>query len=163
MKSVYSRYVLRFSRISQKSAVLIVRYSQKKKLISIIFYCSENLSIAHSVGTRTTVQVGVSANCNSPNEHFNQNRKLKMSPVQVPTSLEELLHWFCKRPSSFNSPFLQFMPIWSGLDLDYTFLWSILYQQILQLWVHISSHGSSLIQFISDHSISCKWASLQIG
>ncbi len=33
------------SGISRKSVALIVRYSQKKKCITFVFYCSENLSI----------------------------------------------------------------------------------------------------------------------
>ncbi len=37
--------VLRSSRISRKSAALIVRYSQKKKWIFIVFYCSKNLQL----------------------------------------------------------------------------------------------------------------------
>ncbi len=46
--------------------------SQKKKLISIVFYCSENPSIAHNLGTTGPIQVGFSAKCISPNGHFNQ-------------------------------------------------------------------------------------------
>ncbi len=64
--------VLRSRRISRKSAALIMRYSQKKNWISIVFYCSENYSIAHKLGTTGPIQVGVSAKCISPNEHFNQ-------------------------------------------------------------------------------------------
>ncbi len=38
--------VLRSSGISRKLGALIVRYSQKKKCISFVFYCFQNLSIA---------------------------------------------------------------------------------------------------------------------
>ena len=71
---IISVCVLRSSRISRKSAALIVnvRYSQKKELISIVFYCSENPSIAHNLGTTGLIQVGFSAKCTSPNEHFIQ-------------------------------------------------------------------------------------------
>ena len=66
---------------SGKLAVLIVRYIQKKKHISIVFYCSESLSIAHNLGTTGPIQVWFSAKCTFPNEHFNQieNRKCHMS------------------------------------------------------------------------------------
>ncbi len=64
-------FVLWTSGISQKSGALIVRHSQKK-LKSFVFYCSENPSIAHSFGTTGPIQVGFSAKCTSPNEHFNQ-------------------------------------------------------------------------------------------
>ncbi len=50
--------VLRSSGISRKLALLIVRYSQKKELISIVFYCSENHSIAHNLETTGPIQVG---------------------------------------------------------------------------------------------------------
>ncbi len=36
---------MQYSGITWKSTALIVRYSQKKECISIVFYCSENLSI----------------------------------------------------------------------------------------------------------------------
>ncbi len=64
-------YVLQSKGISRKSAAWIVRYSQKKKLISIVF-CSKNPSIAHNLGTTGPIQVGISAKCTSPNEDFNQ-------------------------------------------------------------------------------------------
>ena len=64
------KYVLRSSGISRQSKGLIVRYSQKKELISFVFYCFENSSIAHSVGTTSPIQVGFSAKCTSPNEHL---------------------------------------------------------------------------------------------
>ena len=72
--------ILRSSGISRKAAALIVRYSQKKKLISIVFYCSGNHSIAHNLGTTGPIQVGFSAKHTSPNEDFNQieNRKWHM-------------------------------------------------------------------------------------
>ena len=65
-------YVLPSSRISLKSGALILRYSQKKEWISFIFYCFENPLIAHDFGTTDPIQVGFSAKCTSPNEHFNQ-------------------------------------------------------------------------------------------
>ena len=65
-------YVLRSCGISWKSPALIVRYSQKKKRISIVFYCSENPSIAHNLGTTGPIEVGFSAKCTSPNECFSQ-------------------------------------------------------------------------------------------
>ncbi len=77
------KYVLQSCGIGRKLGALIVRYSQKKKWISIVFYCSKNPSIAHNVGTTGPFQVGLSAKCTSPNEYFKQ--KLKMSHVQVPT------------------------------------------------------------------------------
>ncbi len=40
------QYVLWSRGISRKSAALIVKYSQKKKWISFVFYCFKNLSIA---------------------------------------------------------------------------------------------------------------------
>ena len=49
-----------------------IDYSQKKKLISFVFYCFENPSIAHNFGTTGPIQVGFSAKCTSPNKHFNQ-------------------------------------------------------------------------------------------
>ena len=58
-------YVLRSSGMSRKLAALIVRYSQKKKCISIVFYCSEHPSIAHNLGTTGPIQVGLSAKCTS--------------------------------------------------------------------------------------------------
>ncbi len=60
------------SRISWKSAALIMRYSQKRKWISIFFYCSESPSIAHDLGTTGPIQMGFSAKCTSPNEDINQ-------------------------------------------------------------------------------------------
>ena len=61
------------SGISQKSAALIVRYSLKKEWIC-----------------HWPIQVGFSAKCTSPNEHL--NRKMKMSPVQVPTDFPKSHH-----------------------------------------------------------------------
>ncbi len=73
-------YVLRSSGINRKSAALIVRYSQKKKWISIVIYCSENPSIAHNLGTTEPIQVVFKQKCISLNEDLIQlNRKLKMS------------------------------------------------------------------------------------
>ena len=66
--------VLGSSGISRKSAALIVRYSHKKKRISIVFYCFENPSIAHNLGTTGPIQVGFSAKCTSPSEHFNHTK-----------------------------------------------------------------------------------------
>ncbi len=86
-----SIYVLWSSGISRKFAALIVRYSQKKKWISTVFYCSENTSIAHNLGTTGSIQVGFSAKCNAPNEHFNQI-ELKMSPVWVLTDFPRSPH-----------------------------------------------------------------------
>ena len=68
--------MLRSSGISQKSAALIVRYSQKKKWISTVFYCSENLSIAHNLGT-TGLIPGFSAKCTSPKQYLNQIENFK--------------------------------------------------------------------------------------
>ncbi len=65
------------SGINQKSAALIVRYSQKKKWISIVFYCSENPSIGHNLGTTGPIQVVFSAKCTSLSEHFNQKENWK--------------------------------------------------------------------------------------
>ncbi len=65
------------SGISWKSGALIVRYSQKKELISFVFYCLENPSIGHNLGTTGPIRVGFSAKCTSPNEHFNQIVKWK--------------------------------------------------------------------------------------
>ena len=39
---------------------------------SFVFYCSENSSVAHNLGTTGQIQVGFSAKCTSPNEHFIQ-------------------------------------------------------------------------------------------
>ncbi len=36
------------------------------------FYCSENPSIAHNLGTTGPIQVGFSAKCTSTNKDFNQ-------------------------------------------------------------------------------------------
>ncbi len=49
-----------------------VRYSQKEKLISVVFYCSENPSITHNLGTTGPIQEGFLAKCTSPIEDFNQ-------------------------------------------------------------------------------------------
>ncbi len=63
--------VLQSSGISWRSAVLIVRYNQKKECISV-FYCFENPSIAHNLRTTGPIQVGFSAKYTSANKHFNQ-------------------------------------------------------------------------------------------
>ncbi len=58
--------MLRSSGFSWKLGALIVRYSQKKECISLVFYC---------FGTTGLIQVRFSAKCASPNhanEHFNQ-------------------------------------------------------------------------------------------
>ena len=53
--------MLQSSWISRRSAELIARYSQNKKWISIVFYCSENPAIACNLGTTGPIQVeGVS-------------------------------------------------------------------------------------------------------
>ena len=52
-------YVLWSSGISQKSGALIVRYRHKNEWISLIFYCIENLSIAHNFETTGPIQVGL--------------------------------------------------------------------------------------------------------
>ncbi len=50
----------------------LLRYSKKKECISIVFYCSENLSIAITLfGTTGSIQAGFAAKCTSPNEDFN--------------------------------------------------------------------------------------------
>ena len=56
----------------KKSAALIVRYSQKKEWISIVFYCSNYPSIAHNLGTTGLIQVGFLPKCTSSNEELNQ-------------------------------------------------------------------------------------------
>ena len=65
-------YVLQSSGIIRKSGALIVRYSQKKKWVSFVFYCFEYPSIAHNFGTTGPIQVGFSTKCTSPYEQFNQ-------------------------------------------------------------------------------------------
>ncbi len=78
--------VLRSTRISRKSAALIVRYSQKKKWLSIVFYCYKNPSIAHNLWTTGPIQVGFSAKCTSLSEHFNQTENWKCRiHVRAPT------------------------------------------------------------------------------
>ena len=66
-------FVLRSNRISWKSGALIVRYiARKMNEFSFVLYCSENFSMAHNFRTTDLIQVKFSANCTSPNEHFNQ-------------------------------------------------------------------------------------------
>ena len=66
-------YVLQSSGISLKLGALIVRYSKKIGInFFIVFYCSDNPSIAHNFGTTGLIQVGFSAKCTSPEEDFNQ-------------------------------------------------------------------------------------------
>ena len=77
-KSHCNTNVLQSSRISQKLAALIVRYTQKQKWISIVSFCSENPSIAHNLGTTGLIKVGFSAKCTFPNEDFNQIKKWNM-------------------------------------------------------------------------------------
>ncbi len=90
-----SEYVFRSSGISQKLGALIVRYSQKKEWISIVFYCSENPSITHYLGTTGLIQVEFSANCTSPNEHFNKIGNWKCHIIQVPTDFPRSHHICC--------------------------------------------------------------------
>ncbi len=66
---IISSYVLQFSGISKKSAALIVRYSQKKEWISIVFYYP---SIPHNLWNTGPIHVGFSAKCTSLNQDFNQ-------------------------------------------------------------------------------------------
>ena len=49
--------VLGSSRISQKSEALIVSCSQRKELISFVFYCFENHSIVRNFGITGPIQV----------------------------------------------------------------------------------------------------------
>ena len=66
LNQIISTYALRSSRISRKSAALIVRYSQKKECISFVLYC-------FNFGTTGPIQVGFSAlKCTSGNEDFKQ-------------------------------------------------------------------------------------------
>ncbi len=67
-------HVLWSSGISRKLGESIVRYSQKEELMNFVFvfYCFENSSIAHNFGNTGPIQVGFSAKCTSPKEHFNQ-------------------------------------------------------------------------------------------
>ncbi len=65
---------------------------QKKELISFVFYCLENPSIVHNFGTTGPIQVGFWAKCTSPNEHFNQIEKLKMSHVRLQTNIPRSHH-----------------------------------------------------------------------
>ncbi len=69
-------YLLWSSGASLKWGALIhvVRYSQNKEWMSFVFYCFENPSIAHNLGTTGPIQVGFSAKCTSLNKHFNQMR-----------------------------------------------------------------------------------------
>ncbi len=54
-------FMLQSSGISCKSAVLTVRYSQKKELF--FSFCFEKPSIALNFGTTGSIQVGYSATC----------------------------------------------------------------------------------------------------
>ncbi len=69
--------MLRSSGISQKSGVLIVRYSQKKERISFAFCYSENPSIAHNFGTTGLIQAEFSAKCTFRSEQVNQTENWK--------------------------------------------------------------------------------------
>ena len=79
--------MLQSSGISQKSAALIVRYSQKKEWISFVFYCFENPSIAHNFGTTGQTQVGFSVKCTSSNK--------KVDFQNYPTGLTCLVERHC--------------------------------------------------------------------
>ncbi len=108
---LFQLYVLLSSGISRKSAALIVRYSQKKKWISIVFYCSENPSIAHNFGTTGSIKWGFQQNVPL---QMSTNRKLKMSHVQVPTDFPRWHHYVAiSRP--FCAPHREKGPLFHDL------------------------------------------------
>ncbi len=65
-------FVLQSRRVSQKSAASIVRYSQKKGMHFFCFLLFWESFNCYNFGTTGPIQVGFSAKCTSPNEHFNQ-------------------------------------------------------------------------------------------
>ena len=84
-----SANVFRSSGISRKSGTLIVRYSQKKELISFVFYCSENPSNAHNIVKPLVRSGGVlSKNYVALQISTSTKYKLKISHVrfQIPRS-----------------------------------------------------------------------------
>ncbi len=64
-------YVLRSSRISRKSAGLILRYSQKKEYIFLCFLLFWESVNYYNFGSTGQIQVGFSVKCTSLNEDFN--------------------------------------------------------------------------------------------
>ncbi len=62
--------MLQSSWISRKSAALIVRYSQKKECISIIFYSSEKVQLLITLEPLDRVKWGFQQNV--PSEDFDQ-------------------------------------------------------------------------------------------
>ena len=60
------------SKISRKSKILILRYSQIKDIISFVSYCFYNPSIAHIFGTKCPISVRFSAKCSFQNGAHNQ-------------------------------------------------------------------------------------------
>ncbi len=105
---IYVSYVLRSSGISRKLAILIVRNSQKKKCISIVLYCFENLQLLITLEPLVRFRWGFQQNVPLINEDFNQaeNWKCHMSNFRLipldsityvhdDTSVEKALrHWF---------------------------------------------------------------------
>ena len=59
------------------SGTLIMRYSQKKEWISVVFYCFANPSIAHNLGTTGPIQEDLTAKWTAPSDHFNEIQNWK--------------------------------------------------------------------------------------
>ena len=105
-------YVLQSSWISQKSGALIVRYSQKKELISFVFYCSEeNHSIAYNLEPLVWFRWGFQHNVLKWALQF--NRKLKMLHVRLQTDWSHHIFCQCKKIHSFSIDF------WTGTVKSY--------------------------------------------
>ena len=82
----------------------IARKRNKFLLFSIVL----RILVAHNLGITGPIQVGFSAKCTSPNEDFNQIKKLKMSHVLLPTdfprSIASHIACFWRRfPKSYMS------------------------------------------------------------
>ena len=86
-------YLLRSSRISWKSAALIVRNSQEKECISFVFYCFENLSTAVTLEPLVRFRWGFQLKVPLL-MRTSIKWKLKMSHVRLPTDFSRSHHIF---------------------------------------------------------------------
>ena len=121
---------------------ILVARKRNKFLLSIVFYCFENSSIAHNLGTTGPIQVGFSGKCTSPNENFNQILKLKMSHARVPTDLCFIVDPYNRmRPTFLWHSSLTFgvqcnlIPIVRCIKLLYWFIWTLTYDMSLKTWL----------------------------
>ena len=92
-------YVMWSSKISRKSEILILRYSQTKEVFPFVSFCFGNSLIADIFWTGCSISMGFSAKCSFANACYNPIRNWKLNMTDFRLILLDhttYLWWNCR-------------------------------------------------------------------